>query len=108
MAHRLIWTEAAAADLDQAAEYIALDSRNYAAAFVREVLAASRTLVRFPEAGAIVPEFDDASIREIFVKRFRLIYRVEKRSVHILAIVHGARDLKRAWGFKQDDDAETS
>ena len=39
--------------------------------------------------GRIVPELGDPSIRERFVYSFRLIYRIERRRVLILAIVHG-------------------
>src|ERR1022692_2522618 len=43
MARRVVWTEAASFDLEEAAGYIARDSRYYAAAFVREVRAAARS-----------------------------------------------------------------
>jgi plasmid stabilization system protein ParE len=37
MAKRVKWTEAAWADLEHLGDYIAADSRFYAAAFVREI-----------------------------------------------------------------------
>jgi plasmid stabilization system protein ParE len=40
----MIWTEAALQDLDEAAEFIARDSKSYAAAFVREARQAARSL----------------------------------------------------------------
>jgi plasmid stabilization system protein ParE len=67
MGRRVRWTETALSDVDQIAEYIARDSRFYAAAFVREVRAAARSLAHMPMRGRMVPEFGDASTREIFV-----------------------------------------
>lgn len=42
MARTLIWTETALQDLDEAAEYIARDSKFYAKAFVKEARQAAR------------------------------------------------------------------
>jgi plasmid stabilization system protein ParE len=93
----LIWTEAALADADAAAAYIACDSRTYAASFVRKVRATARSLKRLPVAGALVLEVGDPSIREIFVANYRLIYRVESDRVAILRLIHGAREMGRVW-----------
>jgi plasmid stabilization system protein ParE len=41
-----------------------------------------------------VPEFRDASIRELLVRPYRLVYRLHAQQVTILALIHGAR---RAW-----------
>jgi hypothetical protein len=45
----------------------------------------------------VVPEFDDPTVREIFVRSYRLLYTVTKDTVYILGFVHGARDLKVLW-----------
>jgi len=45
MDRRVVWTEAAWADLEQIVIYIAKDSSNRAAAFAREALKASRSLL---------------------------------------------------------------
>jgi plasmid stabilization system protein ParE len=97
MAKTLKWTEAAWTDLDAVVKYITRDSRHYAAAFVREVRDAARSLRFFPERGSVVPEFDDVNIREIFVRSYRLIYKIMKKRVIVIAFVHGARDLAALW-----------
>jgi plasmid stabilization system protein ParE len=97
MAKTLRWTESGWADLEAVADYIARDSRYYAAAFVREVRDAARSLRRFAERGTVVAELDDPSIREVYVRRYRLIYRVEPKTVSVLAFIHGARDLAALW-----------
>lgn len=97
MARRVIWAYEATNDLDALAEYIARDSSFYATAFTMEILDASRSLDEFSERGRIVPELGTHNIRELLIKGYRLIYSIEQRHVVILAIVHGARDLKALW-----------
>ena len=97
MARKIIWTEVAWTDVENAADFIFRDSPYYAAALVREAKEASRALRRFVMRGRIVPEVGDKSIREIMVQNYRLLYRVEKSRVVILAFIHGARDLKSLW-----------
>ncbi len=76
MARKVIWTESAWIDLEEVADYIAKDSPHYASAFVREVRDAVRSLIDLAERGRLVPEFNDPSIRELFVRSYRLIYQV--------------------------------
>ena len=94
MAKKVVWTETACNDLENVAAYISLDSPFYAAAWVRKVRDAARSLSRFPMRGRVVPEIDDRHIREAVVQSYRILYRVEKSRVAILGIVHGARDLR--------------
>jgi plasmid stabilization system protein ParE len=91
------WTSTATEDLIEAAEFIARDSPFYATALVREARAAALSLRTLAERGRIVPECDDPTIRELFVKRYRLIYQHTSSHVYILAFVHGARDLAAIW-----------
>lgn len=97
MARKVIWSYEATGDLDALAEYIQRDSSFYAAAFTREILDASRSLNKFSERGRIVPELGNPKIRELLIREYRLIYIIEQSRVVILALVHGARDLKRLW-----------
>ena len=76
MVREVKWAEVAWNDLEEAADYIARDSAYYAAAFVREVQEAARSLNNFAERGRTVPELKDPGLREIFVRSYRLIYQV--------------------------------
>jgi plasmid stabilization system protein ParE len=51
MAHRVIWADAAIADVDSAAEYIRRDSPVYSSVFVTQALEAGRSLSHFPLRG---------------------------------------------------------
>jgi plasmid stabilization system protein ParE len=93
MDREIVWSVWASDDLVSAAEYISRDSESYAATVVRELVAAARSLRAFAERGREVPEYDDPSIRELIVRRFRLVYRVLPERVEVLRIIHGAREM---------------
>ncbi len=97
MDRRVVWTKTAWRDLEEIADYIARDSRHYAAAFVREVRDAARSLTQFSERGRMVPEFGSLAVREILVRNYRLVYSVMDPSVYVLGFVHAARDLGALW-----------
>jgi len=99
VAREIIWTESAWTDLEEIAAYITKDSEYYAAALVREIRDASRTLGTLARRGRIVPEFHDPLIRELLVGNYRLIYRSGpgRTAVYILGVIHGARDLDALW-----------
>jgi plasmid stabilization system protein ParE len=93
VARTLRWTEAAAQDLAAAADFIARDSPFYAVALVREARAAAQTLKTLADRGRVVPEAGSSEVREVFVKSYRLIYKVGPSSVTVVAFVHSARNL---------------
>jgi len=97
MDRRIIWTEIALSDLQQIVDYIAKDSNRYAAAVARQVRDASRSLRRLADRGRIVPELGRSQIREVFVRSYRLVYSVSTENVHILGVIHGARDFATLW-----------
>lgn len=102
MARTVTWTSVAADDLFAAAEFIAKDSPFYAMALVREARAAALSLKTFADRGRIVPESNTPDIHELFIKQYRLIYRISADQVFILAFIHGARDLATIWQNRHD------
>ena len=93
MAREVAWAESASDDLAKIASYIEKDSAFYAAAVVRELIEAARSLDLFAERGRVVPEYRTPSLRELLVRDYRLVYEVSEVAVHVLRIVHGARPL---------------
>ena len=93
MAFKLIWSPSARLDLKDIATFIAEDSRSAAERFVRNLLLSVEGLADFPESGRIVPEFNDATIREVIRKPCRVVYRIDhkKRTVEIARVWHAAR-----------------
>ena len=91
---RLIWSPQAAQDLESICEFIARDSEDYAQEFAQRILAAVEVLAEYSQAGRIVPEFEDVSLRELPHGHYRIIYEVGQATVSIPTIHHGARILR--------------
>jgi toxin ParE1/3/4 len=95
MAKKIIWSPAALADLKAIHDYIARDSDTIAGAFVERLLGDVDRLADFPLIGTRIREFKRSPYRHLIVRPYRIIYRVSDDAVCIIAVVHGARDLKR-------------
>ncbi len=98
MGVRIIWSPEAAEDLEQIKNYIARDSDYYAKSVVKKILEASKSIGSFPYSGRIVPEINDSRVRERIIYSYRMIYKIRKESILIIAIIHGKRlieDLSR-------------
>ncbi len=95
MGWRVTWTTPAWNDVEEAARFIARDSPRFAVVLQREAQAAARSLRQFARRGRIVRERNDERLRELIVgQSYRLIYKlVTDDEVHVIAFVHGARDL---------------
>jgi plasmid stabilization system protein ParE len=93
MDREIVWSLWASDDLVSVAEHISRDSEAYAATVVRELVDAARSLRVFAERGRHVPEYDDPSVRELIVRKYRLVYCVHPDRVDVLRIIHGAREM---------------
>jgi toxin ParE1/3/4 len=74
-----------------AIEYIRKDKPGAAVQFRRKAEKALRRLNRLPESGRRLPEFPDLPFREVIVAPYRFFYRVEQKTVWIVAAWHGAQ-----------------
>jgi toxin ParE1/3/4 len=106
MAWKVKWTKPALEDLEQIADYIALDSAYYAAAFVRQMRDAARSLKQFARRGRVVPELSDPTIRELLIGNYRLLYQLRKSDALVIALIHGARDLTSLWARDPRSEGE--
>ena len=97
MAWTVVWAQAAVDDLDAAVEFVARASESFATTLARDAIEASRSLSQFAERGRVVPEIGHPHLRELFVRVHRVIYRVQKEDVTIVAFFHGRRDFDTAW-----------
>ena len=98
----VIWTEPALDDLARIGDFISNDSPIYAVRVMERILQSVRRLERFPRIGQVVPEYQQEDLREILSGSYRVIYRVRPGACYVLAVVHGRRDLERAF-HPQDD-----
>ena len=95
---RIRWTEKASANLQSIFQYIAKDSRLYAARYVKSLIRATGKLENMPFCGRVVPELDNPELRLVIYGNYRTIHRVvgKDQNVQIIAVVHGARELRPA------------
>jgi len=96
MAKQVRWSRQAENDLTEAVQYIAQDSPAYAVSFAEKVFDVVRRLADLPHSGHVVEELEVNVLREVPVKGYRLIYRIND-TVEIVGLVQGARDLPALW-----------
>lgn len=87
---RLRWTKPALRDLDEIAEYIALDNPEAAARLVKKTFNRVERLKIFPKSGRRPPELH----REVIVPPCRVFYRIERETIYILHVMRGERLLR--------------
>jgi len=88
----VLWSGPAALELEAALDYIALDNREAADRLAGQVFKAVSRLQEFPSSGRMVPELDDARLREIVREPFRVIYQQHNDTVEILAVVRAEQE----------------
>ncbi len=91
------WTEEAARDLNEIAVLIAQDAPTAASDFVDRVDRAVEQLETQPRSGRVVPELERHNVtryREVVLSPWRLFYIADPRSVTILAIIDGRRNIE--------------
>jgi toxin ParE1/3/4 len=88
---RIRFTATARAQFLEGLDFIRRDKPSAARKLRARVEESLRRLEDHPESGRRIPEFPDVPHREVVVRPFRLFYRVEKRTVWIVAVWHGAQ-----------------
>ena len=91
---RIIWADPALEDLEEIAEYIALDDEAAAKRLVRRVFDAIERLRDFPDSGRRPPELIRSRYREIIVGPCRIFYRHAEDRVYILYVMRSERELR--------------
>jgi len=93
MDYQVILSPSARRDIKGIVHYISYDAPIRAEQFGLLLISKTKILSSFPELGRVVPEFNDPSIREIVVRNYRVIYRVDhaREVVEVIRYWHGAR-----------------
>ena len=86
---KLTWSERAEADLVAIGDFISRDDPVAAYRWVRRLIATARAAARIPLGGRRVPELQRDDVREVFVKRYRIVYRVTDRQCIVLTVFEG-------------------
>jgi toxin ParE1/3/4 len=88
------WTKTARDHLAAIHGYISQNSPEYARHMVDRLTRRSQQIAEFPQSGRIVPEYRLEQIREVIEGSYRVIYHLTATRIDVLAVVHGARDLR--------------
>lgn len=90
---RLSWSRRAARDLVEIGEYIAADDPGAARRWVERLRARARLAAATPRGGRRVPELARDDVREVFLRMYRIVYRVLPRQIAIITVFEGHRQL---------------
>lgn len=92
---QIIWTTPALQNLDEIAEYIAINNIYAAKKLVTRVFEQVERLGQFPESGRVPEEIPTLNYREVVVNPCRVFYKVDGDSVFILHVLRQERDLRK-------------
>ncbi len=90
----LIWTRRAIEDVQSIKQFIAQDSPHYADLVIQRLTASVERLPALPQSGRVVPEINDPTVREVIQGSYRVVYRLVREEIHIIAVHHAARLLR--------------
>jgi plasmid stabilization system protein ParE len=91
------FAEVARRDLEGIIEFIAMDDPVAAAHALEQIESRAASLKQFPERGRVVPElaaFNIQLYRELIISPWRVIYRIGRKTVYVLAVLDGRRNVE--------------
>jgi len=93
---KIIWTEPALEQLDEIAEYIALDNPVAARKLIARIFKKVDRLEQFPNSGRNPPELPDSVYREVVSSPCRIFYRQDGETVLILHVMRDEMQLRKS------------
>ena len=88
------WSIGALEDIESISSYLSQYYPEKASEIVKGIIDKIDQLQQFPKLGRKYPDRDDENIREMFFKKYRIIYEFKDNIIEILVIAHGSRLLK--------------
>ncbi|EEG78920.1 plasmid stabilization system [Dethiobacter alkaliphilus AHT 1] len=95
--YSVVWTKTALQDLQSIIRYISSHSNRQAKNIYVEIKEHVKDLRQLPFRGRVVPELQFFGVliyRELIVKPWRIIYKLEGKNVWILAVIDGRRNVE--------------
>lgn len=89
---RVRFTPSARLQFLEALAYIRRDKPSAAQKFRKRSEQVLRRLEKFPGSGRVIPEFPELTHREVVIRPYRFFYRIEKKTIWIVAVWHGAQE----------------
>jgi addiction module RelE/StbE family toxin len=91
---KLLWTREALINIADIDAFISDDNPEKAIEFIDYLIKQCDRLIQNPYSGRIVPEISNNDIRELIVKKYRIVYRIQNREIHILTVFESHKMLK--------------
>jgi plasmid stabilization system protein ParE len=97
MSYRIEWAPTALLDLEEILDYVTIHNSSESAARVgTKILARVASLSEHPQRRRVVPELQEFGVRdyrEAIVPPYRVCFRLTRRTVGIVGVLDGRRDL---------------
>ena len=90
---RVRWTLRAQSDLLEIARFIARDNPDAARRWVAMLRKRARAAARMPRVGRRVPELGRDDVREVVVRRYRIVYQLSPDGIVVLVVFESHRQL---------------
>ena len=90
----VIWTREALEKSHEIEGFIGMNNPEGAEKFVNHLITRGESILKNPKIGRIVPEISIPEIRELIVKKYRIVYKVKKEKIEILTIFESHRLLR--------------
>lgn len=90
---RVCWSRRAARDLVEIGEFIAADDPVAARRWVERLRDRARLAAVTPLGGRSVPELNRDDVREVFLRTYRIVYRILPRQIAVVTVFEGHRQL---------------
>ena len=97
---KVIWSKESLERLLDIKDFIASDNILIAEEFVDLLISKAVSVGENPRIGRIVPEFADSQIREIIIKGYRLVYRIDTDRIEIVTVFEGHRLIRKGEIYK--------
>jgi plasmid stabilization system protein ParE len=92
---KLRWSARAVQQLYDIGDFIALDDPTAARRWIDRLRERARKAAAMPAAGRRVPELDREDIREVMLRTYRIVYRVDAGAIVVVAVFEGHFPLRR-------------
>jgi toxin ParE1/3/4 len=83
------WTRRALNDLREIGSYIRQDNPDAARRWVARLRECGDNAAEMPRSGRIVPELGKDDVREVFLKSYRIVYRLHDEEIEVLTVFEG-------------------
>ena len=94
---KVVWSDAAALDLQRLTSWVAAESPTDAATLMTRLRKRTAALATVPARGRVVPElafFGISVLREVVERPYRIVYRITERIVAVVGVFDGRRELE--------------